>query len=163
MRIDWTPRSNTSQPSIAWRAPFRRFQVSVELALMQRAAVAAIVAALLRCSSATYAGKAMQWLLRKCWPALPVLRWQRNTTSAACPLRCSRPDWEVGPWGTCTTECGGGNTQRAVQCVTSLSQPAQSESACRKAKPATDMECNAQPCRKWRVSHATVVLSFWLG
>lgn len=106
-----------------------------------------------KCSSDCGAGDQTRTAVCVNGDGLPVSDEKCEVRELALVRPCAGPTCEVyryvaGPWGSCFAECGSGLAQRAVECVSSATGlPVGDASLCDAAsKPATAMECNAQPC-----------------
>ncbi|PVD19998.1 hypothetical protein C0Q70_20492 [Pomacea canaliculata] len=53
--------------------------------------------------------------------------------------------WQTGDWGVCSTECGGGERVRQVECVDQQGVQIP-DSYCSLDKPQEKEDCNTQPC-----------------
>eukprot|EP00955_Chlamydomonas_euryale_P063820 358784-Chlamydomonas_euryale.AAC.10 len=56
--------------------------------------------------------------------------------------------WQAGPYGACSTYCGGGKAERTVACVEVDTGNVVSDGLCNAAmKPALDVPCNIHACK----------------
>eukprot|EP01006_Ploeotia_vitrea_P034698 TRINITY_DN65790_c14_g1_i2.p1 TRINITY_DN65790_c14_g1~~TRINITY_DN65790_c14_g1_i2.p1 ORF type:complete len:1985 (+),score=893.63 TRINITY_DN65790_c14_g1_i2:504-5957(+) len=53
--------------------------------------------------------------------------------------------WDIGNYGACSVECGGGTETRTVVCKSNTGAVA-ADSSCPQPKPATSQSCNTQAC-----------------
>ncbi|KAK6179994.1 hypothetical protein SNE40_012222 [Patella caerulea] len=73
----------------------------------------------------------------------PVIK-PRVCNDIPCP-----PRWEIGEYGMCTAECGGGIQQRPVQCIEELSKVSRrpvETFRCPDPIPMSERSCNTQFC-----------------
>ncbi|CAI4228533.1 unnamed protein product [Auanema sp. JU1783] len=71
----------------------------------------------------------------------------------ACNQQACPPMWQVGPFDSCSTSCGGGTSSRSVKCVRPVSRSGGADahivladSDCSLPKPAEAQECAASAC-----------------
>lgn len=70
------------------------------------------------------------------------------SASQSCtpPASCVTYSWKISPWSTCSVDCGGGIASATVQCVSSSTGLAVSDSSCTTSKPASTQSCSTQAC-----------------
>jgi len=71
----------------------------------------------------------------------------QSCNTQACPVYA----WSTDSFGSCDAECGGGSQTRIVQCVRDHIEVVEDE-RCTGSKPATEQDCNTQPCYAWAVT-----------
>ena len=55
--------------------------------------------------------------------------------------------WTTGPWGDCSTSCGGGQKTRTVMCTLGATKEIVAEGLCdANEKPLDSEPCNEDPC-----------------
>eukprot|EP00899_Mesostigma_viride_P023150 jgi/Mesvir1/4019/Mv08154-RA.1 len=70
---------------------------------------------------------------------------ERSCNSLACSLAA----WEAGPWGSCSSVCGGGTRVRSVSCVGEDGLPfvaGPGDAGCGPVEPVSEDSCSSEPC-----------------